>query len=142
MISRKIFIALIIPVLLTACKTKSDGSSEPHFERVDDLRELTAQEYTVNNITAVDEYGRVTTTGRKSVFSIMFGMVHITLVSLILRNYWKMIRNLCGIQKAMNILLLRPSITGDNLSMVIIIPLIHGLFLVMWNSLLWREWIT
>ena len=63
MISRKIFIALIIPVLLTACKTKSDGSSEPHFERVDDLRELTAQEYTVNNITAVDEYGRVTTTG-------------------------------------------------------------------------------
>ena len=63
MISRKIFIALIIPMLLTACKTKSDGSSEPHFERVDDLRELTAQEYTVNNITAVDEYGRVTTTG-------------------------------------------------------------------------------
>ena len=63
MISRKIFIALIIPMLLTACKTKSGGSSEPHFERIDDLRELTAQEYTVNNIAAVDEYGRVTTTG-------------------------------------------------------------------------------
>ena len=64
MISRKFLITLIIPMLLAGCTNNPpDESSVPPIERSEDLRELTSQEYTVNNITAIDEYDRVTPTG-------------------------------------------------------------------------------
>ena len=65
MFTRKLLIAFIIPMALSACNGKkpNTSSSEQPIIRVDDEREITAQEYTVNNIAGIDEYGRVTTIG-------------------------------------------------------------------------------
>ena len=61
-----LIIPFIIPILLTACqKNNNDNNQEdkPSFVRVEDERTLTTQEYTTNNIIAVDKFGRVTTAG-------------------------------------------------------------------------------
>ena len=65
MFSRKLLIAFIIPMVLSACNSKkqNNSSSEQPIIRVDDERDITPQEYTVNNIAGIDEYGRVTTIG-------------------------------------------------------------------------------
>ena len=49
-------------MLLSACN-KSNNPKKPDFERVDDERDISVQEYTVNNISAIDMYDRVTLTG-------------------------------------------------------------------------------
>ena len=65
MFTRKLLVAFIIPMALSACNGKkpNTSSSEQPIIRVDDEREITSQEYTVNNIAGIDEYGRVTTIG-------------------------------------------------------------------------------
>ena len=58
--NRNIILALVTAMLLPAC---NKSNNKPSFERVEDERELSAQEYTVNNITALDMYDRLTTIG-------------------------------------------------------------------------------
>ena len=53
-----------IPLVLVSCgKNEKQEEEEPSFIRVVDQREITTQEYTTNNIVAMDEYGRITTSG-------------------------------------------------------------------------------
>lgn len=59
-----LFLSFIIPLLLTSCggnePTSSSTEEAPKFTRIEDKRNLDIFDYTLNNLSATDDYGRLT----------------------------------------------------------------------------------